>query len=162
MEFIKANKEDVGQCAKIIFDSELGQRYYPRMSILENNVLNGIENNEIFIAYSDAEKCVGIVWYQHNGIFHEFPFLHMIVVDSEVRGQGFGNKLMDFFEERVLYRGSKKVLRNKAFLLVADFNNIAKQMYKDRGYIEIGKVPNLFRKGIEETLMMKIVINNII
>ena len=96
----------------------------------------------------------GVVWYQREGMFHSFPYLHMIVVKEGYRQQGIGTSMMDFFEQDVLNKG-KNHLRTKVFLTVGDFNLSAYQFYLSRGYIELGKFESLFRKGITETLLMK-------
>ena len=41
------------------------------------------------------------------------------------------------------------------FLAVADFNPDAKRLYESIGYSTIGDIPNLYRSGITESLMMK-------
>jgi ribosomal protein S18 acetylase RimI-like enzyme len=41
------------------------------------------------------------------------------------------------------------------FLVVADFNPEAKRLYERVGYIEVGAIPNLYREGMTEYLMMK-------
>lgn len=158
MKFLKATEQETRLCSEVIFDSDLGKKYYPSLRTLEAKVEKGIQEDEVYLAYQNDE-CVGLIWYQENGIFHEFPFLHMIVVKSSVRGKGIGTLLMNFFEERALYKEGKKGLRTKVFLLVADFNEVAKKMYQSRGYEIIGEVPGLFRKRIAETLMYKIVID---
>lgn len=44
---------------------------------------------------------------------------------------------------------------SKLFLVVADFNPRAKNLYKSIGYKEIGSIPDLYKKGVTEFLMMK-------
>jgi ribosomal protein S18 acetylase RimI-like enzyme len=56
---------------------------------------------------------------------------------------------MEYFE-KVVSEGCSKV-----FLVVADFNPRAKQLYQRIGYKEVGKIPNLYKNGITEYLMMK-------
>ncbi len=85
-----------------------------------------------------------------NGIFHSFPYIHIIAVKNENRGQGIGKTLLRFVESAYLARYSK------LFLVVADFNINAKKLYKRIGYSEIGKIHDLYRKGISEYLMMKV------
>lgn len=58
--------------------------------------------------------------------------------------------LLRFVESAYLARYSK------LFLVVADFNINAKKLYKRIGYSEIGKIHDLYRKGISEYLMMKV------
>ena len=74
-----------------------------------------------------------------EGIFHSFPYLHMIAVRDDLRGRGIGTELMDFFET------------------VADFNPTAEAMYEHRGYVGLCELPGLFRRRVTEKLMMKTV-----
>lgn len=91
-----------------------------------------------------------------EGIFHSFPYLHMIAVRDDLRGRGIGTELMDFFERDALENGRNK-LRTKVFLTVADFNPAAEAMYEHRGYVGLCELPGLFRRRVTEKLMMKTV-----
>jgi len=44
---------------------------------------------------------------------------------------------------------------SKLFLVVSDFNPDAKRLYSEIGYSVIGDIPDLYREGITECLMMK-------
>lgn len=44
---------------------------------------------------------------------------------------------------------------DKVFFVAADFNPDAKAFYEKLGYRQIGEIPSLYRKGINEYLMMK-------
>jgi len=89
------------------------------------------------------------LWVILNGIFHSFPYIHIIAVKRENRGQGIGKILLKFVED-VYYKNYSKL-----FLVVADFNPSAKRLYERIGYSAIGDIPNLYRNGITECLMMK-------
>lgn len=91
-----------------------------------------------------------------EGMFHSFPYLHMIAVKEDCRGQGIGTELMDFFERDVLENG-KNHMRTKIFLTVADFNPGAEALYTQRGYSPICTLKGLFRRQVTEKVMMKIV-----
>ncbi len=91
----------------------------------------------------------GFMWIILDGIFHSFPYLHIVAVKQESRNQGIGKKLLKFFEDSCLKDFSK------IFLVVADFNPDAKRLYEKNGYIQVGAIPNLYMDGITEHLMMK-------
>ena len=103
---------------------------------------------------TEKTNILGVIWYQREGMFHSFPYLHMIVVRDEFKRQGIGSKLMDFFEQDVLLNGNNH-LRTKVFLTVGDFNPTAEQFYLARGYTELCVLKDLFRRGVAEKLMMK-------
>ena len=57
--------------------------------------------------------------------------------------------LLKIFEDTVF------VDHSKVFLVVADFNPDAKRLYEHLGYQQVGVLPNLYKDGIAEHLMMK-------
>ena len=69
---------------------------------------------------------------------------------QKYRSQGVGKKLLEFFEDTCFQEDSK------LFLVVADFNLKAKKLYEEIGYKHVGTMPDLYREGITEYLMMKI------
>jgi len=83
-------------------------------------------------------------------MFHSFPYIYIISVKEESRNQGVGKELLKFVEKSSFKEYSK------LFLVVADFNPEAKRLYERIGYSEIGYIPNLYREGITECLMMKV------
>lgn len=89
-------------------------------------------------------------------MFHSFPYLHMIAVRDGCQNQGAGGELLRFFEEEALRNGRNPIC-TKVFLTVGDFNPKAAAFYRNRGYKEVFTFENLFRKGIAETLLTKIV-----
>ena len=44
---------------------------------------------------------------------------------------------------------------DRVFILVSDFNIKAQTFYKGLGYKKVGKIPNLFKNGISEHLVVK-------
>jgi len=145
----KACFENLEACKIALVNSELGSQYFP---VEENAIITlkqGIENEEIFIAYNDNENCLGFLWFIPKGAFHSYPYLHIIAVKEEFRGMGIGRQLLSFFEDLVFTSCSK------IFLVVADFNPKAKLIYENLGYINVGAIPGLYKKGVTEYLMMK-------
>ncbi|WP_373262502.1 GNAT family N-acetyltransferase [Hungatella hathewayi] len=47
------------------------------------------------------DRCAGFFYYIPKGCFHSFPYLHLIAVKEEYRGQGIGRKLIDYLENVV-------------------------------------------------------------
>ncbi len=146
----KGNIEHLRDCEEALVNSELGRRYFSQAGSARSSLEKGFENDDIYVALDDDRICIGFVWVIANGIFHSFPYIHIIAVKSEKRGQGIGKKLLKHVED-VYYSNCSKL-----FLLVADFNPEAKRLYESIGYTEIGKIPDLYRKGITECLMMKL------
>ncbi|QHQ59882.1 GNAT family N-acetyltransferase [Anaerocolumna sedimenticola] len=150
IEIIKGSLDYLEGCEEALDHSELGDKYFSDKEFTRKALEEGFEKDEIFIAVDKNKKCLGFIWFIMNGIFHSFPYLHVIAVNEESRGQGIGKQLLIFFEDYCFKTCSK------VFLVVADFNPDAKRLYESIGYIEVGVIPGLYREGITEQLMMKL------
>ncbi len=148
VKIMKAEGRYQEDCVQALHKSELGRVYFPDEEKARRAVLEGYSKGEFYLAIN-KEECLGFLWYLPNGAFHSFPYLHIIAVKEQYRGCGIGKKLLGFFET-VISQDSEK-----AFLVVADFNPRAKQLYESIGYREIGIIPNLYKQGVNEHLMMK-------
>lgn len=150
----KADQSRLGDCASILEGSELGRRYFADADgryIGEELLREGFEKGEVSVALDEGGACLGFAWIQLNGIFHWFPFLHVVAVREDLRGCGIGSLLMERFERAAFVEDRSP----KAFLMVADFNAEAIALYERRGYERVGAVPGLFLPGVDEILMMK-------
>lgn len=148
LKIIKGNIDHLDDCEDALVNSELGKRYFSEKGSARKSLEEGFGRNEIYIA-ADSDNCKGFIWVISNGIFHSFPYIHIVAVKSENRSQGIGEALLRFVENEYFTKYSK------LFLVVADFNPAAKRLYERLGYIEIGEIPDLYRTGISECLMMK-------
>ena len=149
MTIIKGSIEYINDCEDALVNSELGKRYFSQKGSARKALQEGFAKGEIYIAIDACESCKGFIWFILNGIFHSFPYLHIIAVKQESRNEGIGKKLLKFFEDSCFKDYSK------LFLVVADFNPDAKILYEKIGYIQVGTIPSLYREGITEHLMMK-------
>lgn len=145
---IKGNINHLDDCEVALVNSELGKRYFSENESARKSLEEGFDKNEIYVAV-DNDECKGFIWVIPKGIFHSFPYIHIIAVKSKNRGQGIGEALLRFVENEYF------TCNAKLFLVVADFNPNAKRLYERLGYSEIGEIPNLYRNGISECLMMK-------
>jgi ribosomal protein S18 acetylase RimI-like enzyme len=146
---VKGSIGCINDCEDALVNSELGKRYFSEKGSARKSLEEGFSKGEIYVAIDNENNCKGFVWVILNGIFHSFPYIHIIAVKSETRGQGIGKILLKFVED-VYYKNYSKL-----FLVVADFNADAKKLYERIGYSTIGDIPNLYRNGITECLMMK-------
>jgi len=147
INIIKAKNEYLVDCKIALEESELG-RYFEEGEAIKA-LREGIFKGEIFVAINKESVCLGFIWFILNGAFHSYPYLHIIAVKEEFRNLGIGKKLLKHFEETTCKTSSK------LFLVVADFNPRAKQLYQSIGYKEVGIIPNLYKKGVTECLMIK-------
>ena len=145
----KAHDEHLEDCKVALLNSKLGQEYFPLEEKAISALTEGISKEEMFVAIDERGECLGFIWFILGGAFHGFPYLHIVAVKEGFRGLGIGKKLLAFFEESVFTDHSK------VFLVVADFNSDAKRLYESLGYRQVGALPNLYKGGITEYLMMK-------
>lgn len=157
MKIEHAVQTDCESCVDFIWEGVLGKRYYPTKEMLSPKVKQGIENDCFFVARNDEGQLLGILWYQLEGAFNTYPYLHMIEVKEDSQKQGLGTKLMDFFEDNVLTSGKNQVT-TKVFLVTSNYTPVAERMYVNRGYIKVCEIENLFRRKMTEKLYMKILI----
>ncbi len=151
INIIRAKEKYREDCIQALSNSELSRVYFSNEEHRRNAIEEALTKGELYVAVNGVEEGLGFLWYIPNGAFHSFPYLHVIAVKEQYRSCGIGRKLLDFFEAMVAQTS------NKAFLVVADFNPRAKQLYERIGYQEIGIIPDLYRPGVNECLMMKVI-----
>ncbi len=149
INIIKAEPRHVLDCKLAVKKSELGRVYFPGDDKAIEALNEGISKGEIFVAINENNECIGFVWIILNGAFHSFPYIHVIAIKEEFRNLGIGKMLLKFCEETFAKDNSK------LFLVVGEFNPRAKRWYQNIGYKEIGVIPSLYKKGVNEWLMMK-------
>lgn len=155
IDIIPATNEDLDCCSEILKQTELGMNYFINSKgqyIGKELLKEGFDKNEIYISkINSSQEIIGFCWIQSRGIFNWFPFLHVLVVSVKYQGMGYGKKHMEHFEELC----NKVYKADKAFLIVAEDNEIAKNLYNQLEYKEIGRIPSLLIEGIDEILMFK-------
>ncbi|MBU3172743.1 GNAT family N-acetyltransferase [Clostridium estertheticum] len=148
-KIVKGSIAYINDCEDTLVNSELGIKYFPKKGSARTSLEEGFAKEEIYIAMDINQNYKGFIWIIFDGIFHSFPYLHIVAVNQESRNQGIGKNLLKFFEDSCLKDYSK------IFLVVADFNPDAERLYKKIGYIQVGTIPSLYMEGITEHLMMK-------
>ena len=139
----------LNDCTIALQQSDLGKVYFPDKDKADRAINEGITKGEVSVAFNEEGIIVGFIWVIPNGAFHSFPYIHIIAVKEEFRSLGIGKKLLRYIEEAYCKSSSK------LFLVVADFNPRARKFYLSYGYNEIGCIPDLYKKGVTELLMMK-------
>lgn len=146
LEIIKYNEHYFNDCVSALKDSDLGIKYFSSDGSAEKAVKEGADGGTMYVAVLNSEF-MGFVYYLPDGAFHSFPYIHLLVVKKSARGTGVGTQLLKYIEEIID--------RDKIFLVVADFNPDAKKFYERNGFVQVGTIESLYRKGINENLMMK-------
>ena len=101
---------------------------------------------EIYIARYDNE-IAGFVILQVCGTLS--GYIQTICIRETYRGRGFGTKLLEFCEERIL-----KFSPNM-FICVSSFNKGAIKLYYEYGFKLVGELDNFVKEGFTELLLRK-------
>lgn len=149
IKLYQGTQEHVGDCKEALMRSELGRVYFRDEEKALRAVSEFVETGKLLAAFDDNDSFLGFIGYIQNGAFHSFPYLHIIAIKEEHRGKGVGRVMMERFEAMIFSESSK------VFLVVADFNPRAKTFYEKLGYQEVGAIPDLYKEGVTEYLMMK-------
>lgn len=144
-----AKKRQSIDCLNCIKNSKLWDAYFKSNEKAEGIIRDRIKKKQIYVATTRKGKCIGLMGIIDQGCFGSFSYLSILAVKQDQRGKGIGKKMLCKFE-KIGFKNS-----NTIFLLVSDFNNKAKILYKSLGYREVGSIPNLFKKGITELILMK-------
>jgi ribosomal protein S18 acetylase RimI-like enzyme len=112
--------------------------------------LKAFEGNckEIYVVETE-NVIAGFVIIQTCGTFS--GYIQTICIDEAYRGKGFGKKLLQFCEERIL-KFSPNV-----FICVSSFNKGATKLYYEFGFKLIGELDNFVKEGFTELLLRKTV-----
>jgi len=149
IQFSKGTEEYLDSCIKAMEHSSMCTAYFQSEESRANAVMEGIHRGTLYVVLCSGE-CAGFAYFIPEGAFHAFHYLHLIAIKEEYRGKGIGKKLLEFIEN-ILFKS-----RDKIFLLVGDYNPDAKIFYEKSGYKYLATIPSLYRKGIDEFLMMKV------
>lgn len=149
LRIIPGTKEHLFDCIECFKHSELGDAYFTTDEIMISRYTEGLGKGEIFVALDENRRCLGYIWIAFNGMFHHFPYCKVLAVKKEFRGRGIGTALMNYFEKAGFAKS------NRVFILVSHFNNRAEKLYKRLGYTQVGLIPDLFKEGISEYLLVK-------
>jgi ribosomal protein S18 acetylase RimI-like enzyme len=150
VSIVRGNHGHLEDCVEALVHSEMAKVYYPTRESAESLLKEGIEKQEIYVALDERFGCVGYIWFAASKMFYRFPYIGQIAVRKEFRGQGIGKKLISFVEE-IAFKDWPRL-----FITVSDFNKRAKKLYEEIGFEEVGFVPDLFKDGVAEHVMVKV------
>lgn len=152
MELIlrKAVIEEVQICSETMLGSEIYEKYYGSILVLNKMIVNAIEKNELYAAVNSSQEILGIMKVVPKGFCGIYHYLALLSVASWAQQGGVGTFLLKEFETMAQKEGSRK-----SALLVSDFNKNAQSYYTHKGYNRIGLIPNAVKDGIGEYLMIK-------
>jgi ribosomal protein S18 acetylase RimI-like enzyme len=144
-----AKKGQARECLLCAKSSDLWNVYFKNNPAHEATIEEMISKKQVYVAINKNDKCVGFMGVINNGCFYKFSYLATLAVKKRYRNKGVGKDLVNKFETI----GFKKA--DRVFILVSDFNKTAQKFYRKLGYKKVGNIPNLFKKGISENLLVK-------
>lgn len=97
--------------------------------IIEEELTNAVRAKRVLVMYHN-NHFVG--WLRYNLFWDEIPFMNMLYVLEEYRGQGYGGRLLDFWEKEMADCGYEMVLTSTLSSEQAQF------FYRKNGYIDCG------------------------
>ena len=98
---------------------------------------------------SAVKNALGFTYIIPKGAFHSFHTFTSSRWRDGYRNMGIGKALLDYSEKNA------HEMADKIFLVVADYNPDAKRFYERNGYMQVGEIPNLYRPGATEYMMVK-------
>jgi len=88
-----------------------------------------IDRQEVYVAY-DGDELIG--WLRYSLFWDNTPFMNMIYLLPEHRGEGNGRQLVEFWEERMKAQGYRTLMTS------TQQNESAQHFYLHMGYKAIG------------------------
>ena len=144
-----AQKGQTRDCLLCVKSSELWDAYFKNNPGHEAAFEKMISKKQIYVATNRNDKCVGFMGVINNGCFYKFSYLATLAVKKRYRSKGIGTALVNKFETI----GFKKA--DRVFILVSDFNKKAQKFYRKLGYKKVGNIPDLFKAGVSENVLVK-------
>ena len=144
-----AKKGQARDCLLCVKNSDLWDAYFKSNPSHEAALEEMIKKKQIYVASNMNGNCVGFIGVIENGCFRKFSYLSILAVKKRYRGKGVGKALVNKFEDL----GFEKAER--IFMLVSDFNKTAQIIYRKFGYKKVGNIPDLYKAGISENLLVK-------
>ena len=144
-----AKKGQARECLLCVKDSDLWDEYFKANASLKFILEDMISEKQIYVASNKNDRCIGFMGIINNGCFRIFTYLAILAVKKKYRNKGIGKALLNKFEDI----GFKR--EERVFILVSDFNQSAQKFYQKLGYKKVGNIPDLFKLGVSEDLLVK-------
>jgi ribosomal-protein-alanine N-acetyltransferase len=131
----------------------------PRVLVIENACFSVPWKEATFLSLlrrtdSDlyvAEDQGGLLGYAACWTVIDQSELGNVAVAPEARGRGAGGALVDTVVERVKERGARE-----CFLEVRESNLVAQAIYRERGFVVVGRRRSYYAQPTEDALVMRL------
>lgn len=118
-------------------------KYYDK-HISESELKNSIKIKRVLMIF---ENNIFIGWLRYNLFWDNTPFMNMLYILEDYRNKGYGQQLMNYWEEEMLKMNYKRVLTSTLS------NEGAQFFYRKNGYIDCGSL--LLPKETLEIIFMR-------
>jgi ribosomal protein S18 acetylase RimI-like enzyme len=137
------NRRHAAACDDIVRSSE------PWKTLREGvDFLPFIRRKQAFAAVIEG-AVAGFVVFTSEPVFARGGYLRAIAVAPAVRGFGVGRRLLAFAERTTAAQAPN------FFLCVSSFNREGQAFYRKCGYVRVGRIEGLLRKGAAEIIYWK-------
>jgi [ribosomal protein S18]-alanine N-acetyltransferase len=141
------NEADARACARLMASSEpwitLGRTYEASLAVIRD------PTREVYVVKTEAGDLAGFLILCLTGAF--VGYIQTVCVAPAVRGQGWGTRLVEFAEQRILGESPN------VFMCVSSFNPDARRLYERLGYRTVGELTDYLVPGHSEILLRKTV-----
>jgi ribosomal-protein-alanine N-acetyltransferase len=143
---LTSHPDDFAVCARMMSATDpwiaLGLGY--------NDCLKAFDGpfKEVFLL-KKSDEIIGFVIIQTQGTFK--GYIQTICIDATHRGAGYGTRILQFCQDRILQYSPN------IFICVSSFNLGAIQLYTKFGFEPVGELKDFVKKGFTELLMRKTV-----
>ena len=144
------NAENIDACVSLFVESSLNAIYHRSKIVVKKDLERGAVDDVFRLLVDENGQVFGYIRFTYSGMFGHLPFLDTIIVDEKMRGKGLGSLL-----EKIMCEELKSHFKNVVFLNVAECNVCAIDFYTSHEWQIVGKVPGMYKKEIDEIIMMK-------
>lgn len=143
---------DVDVVATWLSEMPLWKRYNLTRLQAETSLARAINQQGLLLvadADTDNGRACAVAWCIPNGAFGRSAYLRILGVQETHSGHGIGSALIREIE-RIASQSSTEL-----FLLVSDFNTAAQRFYQQRGFRQIGVIPQYVLPDVDEHIYWK-------
>ncbi|MBR5329122.1 MAG: GNAT family N-acetyltransferase [Firmicutes bacterium] len=150
IRFVPGNAEKIAEYISIFENSDLFDRYFKNNTEFLDSLIAPVNEGNTVIAENMDGEAVGFMLFNMEGMYGKLPYLELLGVKEGYRDMGIGAQLIDIF-----FAIGQKLGHNRFFISASDFNPRAKALYHRKGFRTLCLVPELFKKGINEWLLIR-------
>ncbi|GIP21631.1 GNAT family N-acetyltransferase [Paenibacillus sp. J22TS3] len=102
-------------------------RHLPPMMVRQK-----IEQQEIYMLRDEEDQVIG--WLRYGYFWDNIPFMNMLWIHEEYRGQGMGRSVVTHWEREMYAKGFRLVMTSSLS------NEQAQHFYRQLGYMDAGSL----------------------